>query len=146
MCTPFCFITMRILHVYYSKTGNIVKLQSFWGRAPDPDGGAYSAPPYPVAVAGGYPLPHHPSHTHQSLKLCVLSTVLLHDNFCQKSTGRLFCTRVRLDSLHTGETRLHAGETSTRLHTSETPETRTGISHALSNCVWAPVSTCNSAC
>ena len=26
---------------------------SFWGSAPDPDGGAYSAPPYPPCWAGG---------------------------------------------------------------------------------------------
>ena len=25
------------------------KTDSFWGGAPDPDGGAYSAPPYPLA-------------------------------------------------------------------------------------------------
>ena len=28
------------------------KLQSGWGSAPDPDGGAYSAPPYPLAGVG----------------------------------------------------------------------------------------------
>ena len=44
---------------------NIIKLQSFWGGAPDPDGGAYSAPPYPLAGAGGVsPSRTHPSHTH----------------------------------------------------------------------------------
>ena len=32
------------------------KLQSGWGSAPDPDGGAYSAPPYPLA-GGACPLP-----------------------------------------------------------------------------------------
>ena len=44
---------------------NIIKSQSFWGSAPDPDGGAYSAPPYPLAGAGGVPPSRtHPSHTH----------------------------------------------------------------------------------
>ena len=28
-------------------------LLNFWGSAPDPDGGAYSAPPYPPCWAGG---------------------------------------------------------------------------------------------
>ena len=36
-------------------------LQIFWGFAPDPNGGAYSAPSYPLAGAGGG---HAPSCTH----------------------------------------------------------------------------------
>ena len=37
-----------------------LKLQSFWGSDPDPDGGTYSAPPYPLAGREGCPLPHPP--------------------------------------------------------------------------------------
>ena len=43
----------------------MIKLQSFWGSAPDPDGGAYSAPPYPLAgLRGGVA----PSRTHPSCR------------------------------------------------------------------------------
>ena len=38
---------------------NNTKLKSGWGNAPDPTGGASSAPPVPFAVTGGArPLPH----------------------------------------------------------------------------------------
>ena len=37
------------------------KLQSGWGGAPDPDGGAYSAPPYPLAGREGATPPPAPT-------------------------------------------------------------------------------------
>ena len=37
------------------------KLQSGWGSAPDPDGGAYSAPPYPLAGREGATPPPAPT-------------------------------------------------------------------------------------
>ena len=37
------------------------KLQSGWGSAPDPDGGAYSAPPYPLAGREGATPPAAPT-------------------------------------------------------------------------------------
>ena len=37
------------------------KLQSGWGSAPDPDGGAYSAPPYPLAGREGATPPPDPT-------------------------------------------------------------------------------------
>ena len=37
------------------------KLQSGWGFAPDPDGGAYSAPPYPLAGREGATPPPAPT-------------------------------------------------------------------------------------
>ena len=36
-------------------------LQSFWGGAPDPDRGAYSVPPYPLARREGVTPPPAPS-------------------------------------------------------------------------------------
>ena len=38
------------------------KSAGFWGGAPDPDGGASSAPPYPLAGREGCPLPHPLPH------------------------------------------------------------------------------------
>ena len=41
------------------------KSAGFWGGAPDPDGGAYSAPPYPLAGREGCPPPApSPGHHH----------------------------------------------------------------------------------
>ena len=40
---------------------NMQKLQSGWGGAPDPDGGAYSAPPYPLAGREGATPPPAPT-------------------------------------------------------------------------------------
>ena len=40
---------------------NMQKLQSGWGSAPDPDGGAYSAPPYPLAGREGATPPPAPT-------------------------------------------------------------------------------------
>ena len=37
------------------------KLQSGWGSAPDPDGGAYSGPPYPLAGREGATPPPAPT-------------------------------------------------------------------------------------
>ena len=37
------FVGVSLAGLYNAKT------YSFWGGAPDPDGGAYSAPPYPLA-------------------------------------------------------------------------------------------------
>ena len=38
------------------------KLQSGWGGAPDPDGGAYGAPPYPLAGRDGATPPPAPTN------------------------------------------------------------------------------------
>ena len=46
-----CFVTLKVQN-----------LQSGWGSAPDPDGGAYSAPPYPLA-GGGRVLPRPCTYT-----------------------------------------------------------------------------------
>ena len=43
----------------------------FWGSAPDPDGGAFSAPPYPLAGREGCPLPH-PPRGHGGASNCAL--------------------------------------------------------------------------
>ena len=55
-------------HNFVFDAGNI---KSFRGFAPDPTGGAYSAPPDPLAGAGGgHPLPHPPP---SALRVSVLS-------------------------------------------------------------------------
>ena len=59
------------MHLYCAKHGfleaNDAKCVGSWASAPDPDGGAYSAPPYPLAAI--VPLPSlkvhygHPPHS-----------------------------------------------------------------------------------
>ena len=44
-----CFYAIMLCFV----AEKLQKLQSGWGSAPDPDGGAYSAPPYPLAGREG---------------------------------------------------------------------------------------------
>ena len=52
-----CFYTIMLCFV----TEKLQKLQSGWGSAPDPDGGAYSAPPYPLAGREGATPPPAPT-------------------------------------------------------------------------------------
>ena len=52
-----CFYAIMLCFV----DEKLQKLQSGWGSAPDPDGGAYSAPPYPLAGREGATPPPAPT-------------------------------------------------------------------------------------
>ena len=49
----------KCYRIFYTET---LKLQSFWGSAPDPDGGAYSAPPIPPSCGGRVRPSRHTQH------------------------------------------------------------------------------------
>ena len=76
-CSCFDLVRMKKYEKFLSFWSLIMQnLKSFWGFAPDPNGGAYSAPPYPLPGAGGG---NAPSRTHP-LWYRLLNTPPLTDN------------------------------------------------------------------
>ena len=82
------------------------KLQSGWGSAPDPDGGAYSTPPYPLAGREGATPPPAPTPALNQFHLIafpnppvsrpaygpVSPTALLTGSCCLLGLGNFACT------------------------------------------------------
>ena len=54
-CVHDCILSY-LLSIYICVLTNVRKLQSGWGSPPDPDGGAYSAPPCWEVTPPGHPL------------------------------------------------------------------------------------------
>ena len=73
-----CYYAIMLCFVTFLK--KLRKLQSGWGSAPDPDGGTYSAPTYPLAecvrIPCGTPPPSQILHT-PLLCVCVCVCVFV---------------------------------------------------------------------
>ena len=74
------------------------KLQSGWGSAPDPDGGAYSDPSYPLAGREGAMPPPAPTPALISSTLLLSRTPLSPDQ--PTGLGRVLCFYYSVENTH----------------------------------------------